>query len=437
MSSGLFPTTNVRFYTLGCKVNQYETQAIREAMEKKGACDIEGQKGVRCDLVVLNTCTVTEDSDRTNRYWIRRLRREHPAARIVVTGCYAERNRKEIESMAEVDAVFPNEDKAVLAERLLGGTVSVAPAPGSFLPLSVSRSEGHTRAYVKIQDGCNHVCSFCKVTLVRGSSRSRALSEIREEVLRLRDAGYREIILTGIQLGAYGLDFRFAGSTIRLRDVIESCAEVDGIERVRLGSIEITDVGAPIVAAFREIPKFCPHLHIPLQSGDNEVLRRMNRSYTREFYLETIRRLQAQVPDFALSLDVMAGFPGETEEQFENSVELLRSVRPLKTHVFPYSRREGTRAADWPCLPPAVVKDRVRKLIVLAERIAEEVRGSYFGRTLRILGEEKEKDAEFSNGRAANYLKVFFKYPRPAQGCIITLRLEKLYQDGVFGTAVD
>ncbi len=471
-------TKNVRFYTIGCKVNQYETQAMREALERVGYCDIEGQKGVPCDLVVVNTCTVTQDSDRTNRYWIRRLKREHPRARITVTGCYAERNRAELEAMPEVDLVFLNDEKPFLSEKLLRSAKRVcvdspsllsSPPLGergegegaksssdgvasglsekcktgflnkttTFMPLSISRSEGKTRAYVKIQDGCNHACSFCKVSLVRGPSRSRALSEILEEVTRLRDGGYREIILTGIQLGAYGIDLEppsKAGERhYLLKDVIEASARVEGIERIRLSSIELTDLGEPVREAFRSVPKLCPHIHLPLQSGDNEVLARMNRRYTREEYRDVVFELKQRISDFEVSVDVMAGFPGETEGQFVNTLDLLETLAPLKTHVFPYSLREGTRAADWGTFPAQVVRDRVRRLMESGERISAEVRRRYLGRSLEILAEHKDDRSGVSEGFTPNYLKVFFEYPRNVQGCIIPFKLTELFRDGFRG----
>jgi len=435
------PLKNVRFYTLGCKVNQYETQAMREVLERKGCRDIEGQKGVPCDLVVVNTCTVTQDSDRTSRYWIRRLRREHPQAKLAVTGCYAEKNRGELEDMPEVDVVFLNDEKPFLAEKLLDLTDACGTLRQDndvmFMPLSISRSEGKTRAYVKVQDGCNHACSFCKVSIVRGPSRSRALSEILEEVTRLRDGGYREIILTGIQLGAYGLDFvactEVGERQYLLRDVIETSAGVEGIERIRLSSIELTDLGKPIREAFRDVPKLCPHIHLPLQSGDNEVLARMNRRYSREEYRDAVLQLKDLIPDFEFSVDVMAGFPGETEAQFKNTMELLRILEPLKTHVFPYSRREGTRAADWGIVPAKVVRDRVRRLMELADRISGKVRAKYLGRSLEILAEHADDRSGISEGFTPNFLKVFFEYPQNVQGCIIPFKLTELFQDGFRG----
>lgn len=432
MSSHSSATKNVRFYTLGCKVNQYETQAMREALERKGFRDIEGQKGEPCDLVVINTCTVTQDADRTSRYWIRRLRREHPHARITVTGCYVEKNRSEIEVMPEVDLIFSNQEKPLIFEKL--SDLPLAKAPETFMPLSVSRSEGKTRAYVKIQDGCNYACSFCKVSIVRGSSRSRGMKEIVEEVVRLRDGGYREIILTGIQLGAYGLDLNEAPNRRdSLRAVIEACAKVQGIERIRLSSIELMDLGKPLREAFGSIPKLCPHIHLPLQSGDNGILEKMNRRYTRENYRDVILELKARVPDFEFSMDVMAGFPGETEEQFKNTLDLLEETRPLKSHVFPYSGREGTRAADWDLLPLHEVRDRVKRLMELAERVSFEARSRYLGRSSEILAEHANEKTGITEGFTPNYLKVFFEYPGNKQGCIIPFKLTELFEEGFRG----
>lgn len=442
--SHLSSTRNVRFYTLGCKVNQYETQAMREAFERKGLRDAEGDRKALCDFVVLNTCTVTEDADKTNRYWIRRLRREHPGAQLVVTGCYVQKNRCDIEAMPEVDRIFPNHEKSFLADALLDGksknSASCLKEDAFFPPLSISRSEGRTRAYVKIQDGCNHRCSFCKVALVRGRSRSRLLPEILDEVVRLRDNGYREIILTGIQLGAYGKERGFhSGSrgAYPLLEVIELCAQIPGIERIRLSSIELTDLEAPLRAAFKNIPKLCPHLHIPLQSGDNEVLKRMNRRYTREAYRDIILELRQSIPDFALSMDVMAGFPGETEDQYQNTLKLLEIVQPLKVHVFPYSRRQGTRAAAWDTLPLKVVRHRVKEMIQMADQIAHQVRSKFLGRSYTVLVEECEEHSGLWTGYTANYLKVFFSYPQNIQGCMIPVHLVDFLGYGFQGISVD
>lgn len=433
---------NARFYTLGCKVNQYETQAIRESFARKGIRDAEGDREALCDFVILNTCTVTEKADKTSRYWIRRLRREHPGACLVVTGCYVEKNRKEIEAMPEVDLIFTNAEKTMIAESLIEGRTREgnenSEKSALFAPLFISKSEGRTRAYVKIQDGCNHVCSFCKVVLVRGRSRSRALSDIKEELLRLRDGGYHEVILTGIQLGAYGRDLDVSlpsgGGESALLEVIEYCARVEGIERIRLSSMELTDLTEPIRDAFQKTPKLCPHLHIPLQSGDNGVLQRMNRRYSREMYRDVVLKLKENVPDFSLSIDVMAGFPEETEEQFQNTMELLKLVKPLKSHVFPYSRREGTCAAAWESLALPTVRDRVRRLIKLTDEISHEIRTGYLGRSFEVLAEHRDEGIGLWEGHTANFLKVFFKCSQNVQGCMIPIHLNEFFRDGFLGT---
>ena len=428
-------TPRIKFVTLGCKVNQYETQAMRELTARAGVREIsEAEAG--CDFVIINTCTVTEGADRESRYWIRRARRENPAAKIVVTGCYAERNRREIEGLPDVDLVLSNHEKGDIAERLFAGcaTPENQEREGNprhrYTPLSISRTEGNGRAFLKIQDGCNHACSFCKVVLVRGRSRSRPLHEIAEEALRLRDAGYREIVFTGIQLGAYGLDLDPPAGLV---DVLAACAEIEGIERLRLSSIEPTDVRPPLIAALRDIPKCCPHLHIPLQSGDDEILKAMNRRYGRSFYIHLAARLKSELPDFSLTLDVMAGFPGEEARHFENTVGLLEIVKPLKCHVFPYSRREGTRAAHFTDCAAQTVRDRVNALIGTGERLGQSERLQYRGRVMPVLVEKYDARTRLLQGLTSNYLKVCFEGGAESLGQIVPVELMALQGDLFLG----
>ncbi|MBI3312953.1 MAG: tRNA (N(6)-L-threonylcarbamoyladenosine(37)-C(2))-methylthiotransferase MtaB [Candidatus Omnitrophica bacterium] len=412
--------SRVKFITLGCKVNQYETQGMREVLQKAGICDnTPGNEA--CDYVIINTCTVTNEADKTNRYWIRRARRENPQAKIIVTGCYVEKNRSEIEAIPEVDLVLSNQAKADIAHYVTvscANPLRVYDPKGAetsagfdlprhqYAPLAISHTDGRGRAFVKVQDGCNHACSFCKVVLVRGRSRSRSLTDIVEEVKRLADSGYREIVFAGIQLGAYGLDL---GDKTFLPDVLESCAQVPGIERLRLSSIEPTDVNEKLIEALRDIPECCPHLHIPLQSGDDEILRIMNRRYSRAFYRDLVARLRANLPDFSLTLDVMAGFPGEEEIHFQNTIELLQEVKPLKCHVFPYSRREGTRAARFKDSAPEVIQGRVKRLIELGDRWGRQIRKGYEGRLMPVLVEKKMEQGGWVQGLTSNYLKVCFQ----------------------------
>lgn len=426
----------VRFVTLGCKVNQYETQGMRESLCDQGV--VEDRLGRDCDFVVINTCTVTSEADRENRYWIRRMRREHPAAKIVVTGCYVERNRSEIESMSEVDLVLSNHQKDEIASRLIEGcgapavqdSEAIRRKKRQFTPLKISSFQGMGRAFVKIQDGCNHACSFCKVVMVRGRSRSREISQVLEEIVRLRDAGYREVVFAGIQLGAYGLDL---GSQDLLMRLLEKAAAIEGIERLRLSSIEPTDVTPELIEVMRGIPKCCPHLHIPLQSGDDEVLRSMNRRYGREFYADLVRRLKEALPDFSLTLDVMAGFPGETDAGFENTCSLLREIKPLKSHVFPYSRREGTRAAAFEDVPPGVIRMRVETLLALGESLGRQERAAYTGREYPVLIEKYLPARSMVQGLTANYLKVYFAGEASEVGSLVPVKLLSLQNDAFLG----
>lgn len=446
-----FPSQSVKFVTLGCKVNQYESQAMLESLRAyQNTIDATGSSRP-CDFVVINTCTVTADADKNNRYWIRRMKRENPGAHLVVTGCYVEKNRAEVEAMPEVDLILSNYKKdklgdvlfsSLCAQGVAGDTKEFfdqAPDKARFTPLEISTSQnGGTRAFVKIQDGCNHACSFCKVVLVRGRSRSRELKNILEEVKRLADKGTREVVFAGIQLGAYGLDYEalehFRKPATRdhyfLADVIDATAEISGIERIRLSSIEPIDIGEPLIQCFERVKKFCPQMHIPLQSGDDEILEKMNRRYTREFYRELILDLRSRIPDFELTLDVMAGFPGETPKHFENTIRLLEEVEPLKCHVFPYSRRDGTKAALFQDVPVHLVRERVQQLIKLSEVWGEARLRRYLGREMDVLVENPREKNGFFEGITANYVRVFFPSTEVAAGQIVKVRLLAV-QDGL------
>jgi len=425
--------------TFGCKVNQYESQAIRESLQAGGAREIE-KPGEPADLVIVNTCTVTRDADRSARYWIRRLKRENPDSRLAVTGCLAERDRAILEGMKEVDFIFKNQEKQRIADFLIAGTpktksvgmVSDRAEHKGFLPLSVSLSDGKTRATVKIQDGCNNACSYCKVVLARGPSRSRSLGDILDEVRRLADNGYKEIVLAGVQLGSYrdGIGDH-SNSLVR---VIEKCSKIQGIVRIRLSSIELTDIRDPLIRSFRDIPKLCPHLHIPIQSGSNSVLKNMNRRYSAEDCVKLIEKMRSKIPDFCLTTDVIVGFPGESEDDFGESLKALETLRPLKSHVFPYSPREGTRAVLLRGLPGRVVRDRANRMIRRMDCVSREVRKAFIGKTVEVLVEHRNPRSRYREGRTANGLRVFFDFPKEGQGCIIPVVLREMFEDGIAGT---
>ena len=430
--------SRVRFITFGCKVNQYETQAMRELLEKSMVCESETREE-ECDFVVINTCTVTNKADKGNKYWIRRARREYPKAKIVVTGCYVERNRKEIEDIGGVDFVLSNSEKGLIADKLVknGAGEKKEAYSCSLSKLNISSYEGRSRAYIKIQDGCNHSCSYCKVVLVRGPLWSRPLSEIKEELIRLRDSGYKEIILTGIQVGAYGLDFEKKTEHCNLSDVLNLCHETNGIERVRISSIEPMDIGEELLDVFSSSPKLCPHFHIPLQSGDDEILKRMNRKYTGESYKRLIDELKRKIPDFTLTLDVIVGFPGETEEQFENTIKLLESVNPMKCHIFPYSMRPGTRASEWKNLADNIIKRRTKTLRDLSGVWGNKIKKEYVGKCAEVLVERKTKKDEFYEGLTRNYIRVFFNSLENVTGQIIAIRITDLKEGRLLGEMLE
>ncbi len=423
----------VRFLTLGCKVNQYETQAMRESLLAQGFSE---EKNGPADVVVINTCTVTEAADRENRYWIRRLRRENPQARIVVTGCWVERDRKEVEALPGVDEVLFNREKQNLADRLLAGcgTPEIQRSRTEYDSLRISSFPGAGRAFLKIQDGCNHACSFCKVVLARGRFRSRALSEIAEEAMRLGKAGFREIVLTGIQLGAYGLDLE---PRLNLVSVLEALNPILEIERIRLSSIEPTDIKPELIEAMTRLPKVCPQLHVPLQSGDCEILKRMNRRYDGPFYRDLVVTLRREIPDFCLSMDVMAGFPGEEELHFQNTLSLIDETRPIRVHAFPYSRRLGTRAASFDDLPQTLLRERMNRLLAFSGGVVRREKEKFIGGRFSVLVESDRSGDGRLEGHTPHYLKVLFPGSREEVGKSVSVKLVGMEENHLVGIRED
>ncbi len=423
----------VKFLTLGCRLNQYETQAVREDLLRNDY--EEARKDETPDIFVINTCTVTSDADRESRYLIRKCHRENPDAKVVVTGCYVERDYKTVAEIPGVTHVVLNRQKSELANLLGSCTQLTFQAAGNhvrskadYVPLSISQFSGRRRAYIKIQDGCNHACTFCKVVLVRGKSRSRFVSEIVEEAKRLRDHGSLEIVLTGIQLGAYGLDLE---PSLTLTDILEPLSEIEGIERIRLSSIEPNDVTDSLIRAIREIPKMCHHLHIPLQSGSNEILKAMNRRYAKERYLDLINRLRQGLEDFILTTDVMAGFPGESDEHFKETVDAVLAAQPFKLHIFPYSAREGTRAFQSKAVPQDIIKKRMGVLFQLESKLKRDIGSRYLGREFKILIEDSS-ESDWLCGHTHNYLPI--RIPASCEhkaNDFISVQIDQ-FQDNVF-----
>ena len=390
------------FLTFGCKVNQYESQALRERMAGRGLVEVPPQEGA--DLYVVNTCAVTEVAAAEGRRAVRRLARRFPSAEFTVTGCAADEGFRDSPC---VRRVVPHSLKARLG-------LDPGEPCASIFDLAISRFDGHTRAFLKVEDGCDLDCSFCIVPKVRGPAASRPLPDALEEARRLAGAGYREVVIAGVHLGAYGKDL--AGRSL-LPDLVEGMLGIPGLARVRLSSIEANEISDPLLDLMAREPRFCPHLHVPLQSGDDAVLRAMRRRYGVRQFLAACGRAAERVPAPGLTTDVIVGFPGETEEQFRNTLDVCRRAGFSRIHIFPYSRRRGTDAARLPDLPGRVKKERLHRLERAAEVLADAAARRFLGREVEVLVEED------GGGYTERYLRA--RVPG-APNTIVRARVERV-----------
>jgi threonylcarbamoyladenosine tRNA methylthiotransferase MtaB len=381
--------------TLGCRTNQYESQAYSDQLRAMGYEQTEGG----AELCIVNTCTVTESADRSSRHQIRQIAKENPGARIVVTGCLAERVPEELKGIPGVDLVVSNKDK----EHLLNLAFPEEEIP----EFSIRQFEAHTRAFVKVQDGCNSYCTYCIIPYVRGRSRSRRLEEILVEVRTLIGNGYKEVVLTGINIGDFDGAPQEGETPTRLADLVRAVDAVDGLKRLRVSSIDPDEVDEDLADAILNGKNTCPSMHIVLQSGSNVILKRMNRKYTREMFIETIEKLKKACPDFTFTTDIIVGFPGESERDFEDTLEMMDRVRFAKVHMFPYSPRKRTRAALYPNqIAHDVIQERKAKVLQLSERPAFELRQTYVGKRRWVLFEN-------DGGHTDNFLRVNVEGMRP------------------------
>ena len=393
----------VKFFTLGCKVNQYETQGLRERLLRAGYRENNSQ---RADVYIINTCTVTEQADRESCRLVRKALRENPRSKIIVTGCLVEKNAREVLQLSDRVQIIPQHQKHQIINFLNFTKYEIRNTNDeSFIPLSISDFQGHQRAFVKIQDGCNNFCSFCKVPLVRGRSRSRSLKEIISEVERLKGRGFKEIVLTGICLG----DYRYRN--LNLVNVLASLEKIKGEFRIRLSSIEPQLVSNELVAKIADSARICPHLHIPLQSGDNQILKMMNRRYTVRDYLSLIAKIKKKIKDVAITTDVLVGFPQEAERHFRNTVRSLKEVSPLRTHIFSFSPREGTAAFKLNGrIAPQVIKQRMNLLKQVTTDCSYKFRRRFLGKNLTVLIESQAgKESGTFCGYSENYIRVIIE----------------------------
>ena len=426
----------IAFYTLGCKTNQYETQAMERLLCEQGheICSFEDD----CDCYIVNTCSVTAVADKKNRAIIRRCRREQPGAILGVCGCYSQHDAPAVKALG-ADVVSGSGGRQQFLEDLLAAAQSHtyqehldnALRRREFEVLPAGGLQERTRAMLKVQDGCTNFCTYCIIPYTRGPIRSAPLETAVAQAKQLEQAGYREIVVTGIEIAGWGRDLPGKPPVWLL--IAEICKAVPAL-RIRLGSLEPRIVTEEFVAALSGFQNLCPQFHLSMQSGCDTVLARMKRKYTTEEYMESLERLRNAFPGCAITTDMIVGFPGETEEEFEESLSFIRQCRFADMHIFPYSRRPGTPAAAMPGqLPNAVKEERSRRAIAVAQEMSETYRRSLTGTVQAVLVEGME--GEHSVGHAMNYVKIYIPgaYPRNE---IQTVAVKSLYGDGVTGEVI-
>jgi len=414
--------TTVKFYTLGCKTNQYETQAIREIFTSTGSFR-EVNSDDRADVYVVNTCTVTAKADKDCRWIIRRCHRENPMAKIVVTGCLAEADGDMISGLPGVSFITKNNEKDRILEILERRDIGRRDRdPKHYTPLKINDFHDRSKAFVKIQDGCDNFCSYCKIPFVRGNSRSRDLGDILEEINRLLDNGFKEIVLSGICLGDWGKDLN---EGLSLKDLIERLESIDRDFRVRLSSIEPKMVTDELIARIARSKKVCPHLHIPLQSGSNRILRLMERPYSAKDYKNLIKKIKQAISNVSITTDVMVGFPGETIRDFKETERLIRSIMPSRLHIFSYSERKGTKASRYKGLiSKGVVKMRRTILEALAEESSYRYRRRFLNRRVEgLIENRRDSKTGLLMGYTETYIRFLFDGPDRVKNSIVPLKI--------------
>ena len=423
----------VALHNLGCKVNAYETEAMQQMLEAAGYEIVPFEPGA--DIYVINTCTVTNIADRKSRQMLHKAKKMNPNAIVVAAGCYVQADTKKAEADASIDIIIGNNKKQELIsilENYRSGQQKATECVDinhtkEYEKLEIDRTEEHTRAYLKVQDGCNQFCTYCMIPYARGRIRSRKTEDVVGEVKRLAASGCQEVVLTGIHLSSYGKER--PEEQENLLTLIQAVHEVEGIERIRLGSLEPGIITKEFAEAISSLPKVCPHFHLSLQSGCTATLKRMNRRYTAQEYREKCEILRKYYPAPALTTDVITGFPGETEEEFEESRSFVDSIHFYETHIFPYSKREGTKAAAMTDqLPEQVKKERSRILIALGQEHQREYMEQFLGKKKEVLFEEQQKiqGQTYWTGHTMEYLKVAVISEENLENKRVMVQLQKI-----------
>ncbi len=424
-------TKKVAFTTLGCKVNMYDTEAMSELFQKKGYEIVDFNEF--SDIYIINTCTVTNFGDKKSRQIIRRAKKINPEAIVVATGCYAQVAPDEVKKIDEINIVTGTKNRGSIVEIIENysdksktiNAVNSIMKETDFENLSVNNLKGHTRAYLKIQDGCNRFCSYCIIPYARGPVRSRRPEDVLSEVKKLAENGYKEIVLTGIHIASYGTDLK----NTNIEKILKQVHSIDGIERIRLSSIEPLIVTNSFIETLKSLPKICEHFHLSLQSGCDKTLKQMNRRYTTDEYKLAADKLKKLYPDVAVTTDIIVGFPGETQEDFNESMNFAEEISFAKIHVFPYSPKTGTKAAEYPeQISSDEKKLRSNKMISLSNKLNEKFLAAHIG---------KEKDVLFERcignniyeGHTTNYITVHVKSEKDISNKILKTRIEKIVKE--------
>ena len=424
-------------HNLGCKVNAYETEAMQQILEEAGYEIVPFSE--YADVYVINTCSVTNMADRKSRQMLHRAKKQNPDAIVVGAGCYVQ--TKEAQALVDesIDIVIGNNKKHELvpllreyeaSHRKMACVADINHEKQAYEDLSLSRTAEHTRAFIKVQDGCNQFCTYCIIPFARGRVRSRELPDVLQEIRTLAKSGYREVVLTGIHLSSYGVD-----NGESLLHLIEAVHELEGIERIRLGSLEPRIVTDAFAKRLSELPKICPHFHLSLQSGCDTVLSRMNRRYDTAEYEAGCALLRRYFEHPAITTDVIVGFPGETDEEFETTERYLERIHFYEMHIFQYSRREGTKAAAMPDqVPEAVKKERSEKLLALGHRMSEEFRRYYLGRQVTALLEEEflYDGKRYYTGYTKEYVKVAVETEKDLSNTFVTGTLKTQLTEDIY-----
>lgn len=424
----------VAISTLGCKTNQFESAAMSEQLSNAGYQVVPFNDPA--DFYIINSCTVTAKTDAESRRLIRRARRLNPAARIIATGCYAQVAPGDLEQMPELDCVLGNQEKQHIATLLESSnhTVSDIAVVSSHEPLQLNSFAEHTRAFLQIQNGCNSFCTYCIVPYARGRSRSVTAESVIKGIEDFAASGFKEVVLTGIHLGAYGLDLPDPSNLTQLIQEIDRRAIVP---RLRIGSLEPNEVSDELLQLMAHSTRICPHLHLPLQSGSDSVLQRMGRHYSARYFRELVARIVSALPDAFIGADVIAGFPGESDAEFQETVQLIHDLPFADLHVFPYSSRPGTKAADMPGhLPARIITERAALLRTMAQEKKQAYMARFVGRELKVLVQKTTCGSDANRGLSRNYLDVAFAGNDIQVNNEIRIKITKFTGNSCFGDFV-